>query len=270
MKKVLIGLGIGCGGLLLLGFIAIVAGGFWVKGKVQGAVEHAEALEGQNTQLKGLDEKYPFEPPPEGTPLKLDEQRLKDYLAVRAGVAPVYKGFETKVKEFDDKNKGTKSLGAGLEAVGMVTELIKETRAKYLEELERQKMSPKEFHSITGAIYSSHMGKGMAEMQAGHRDALANATAQLEQRLEDKSLSEEQRQALAQQLEAMKAQAAAMPSNELPQEDLETYKANLALLEKYKVQIETEANPALDVFLLGDNEGLENAFKPLEKLGKGQ
>jgi hypothetical protein len=270
MKKVLIGVGIGCGGLVLLGVIAMVVVGVWAKSKLDGAVEQAEVLQEQGKQLEELEAKYPFQAPPDGKPLRLEERRLEDYLAVRTAVLPVYKGFEAKAKVFEEKNKGKQSIGAGLEAMGMVTGLVKDIRAKYVEELARQQMSPSEFHTITGAIYSSHLGKGMAEVHQGHREALGQATAELERRLEDDSLSGEERSAVEQQLEALRQQSAAMPSREVPREELAVYQANMALLEKYKVQIENEANPALDIFLLGDNEGWQNAFKPLERLGREQ
>jgi hypothetical protein len=270
MKKVLIGVGIGCGGLVLLAVIAVVVGALWVKGKVEGAVEQAEVLEAQSEQISALEAKYAFKAPAEGKPLRLEEGRLKEYLAVRAAVMPVFRAFEAKANAFEKKNQGTQSLGAGLEAMGMVAGLIRDVRARYVEELERQKMSPTEFHTITGTIYSSHIGKGMAEVHQGHREVLGKATEELERRLADDSLSGDERVLLEQQLEAVRQQADAMPSREVPREELAVYEANLALLEKYKVQIENEANPALDLFLFGENSGLENAFKPLECFGRGE
>lgn len=266
MKKVLVGVGIGCGALLLIAIVALVAGGYWVKSKMGGAVEVAQEMKSQQKEIESLDAKYPFQAPPEGEALKLSEGRLKQYLAVRASVAPIFKSFELKAKDFEKKNKKEKSLGAALEAVGMGTEMIREVRAKYLEQLEAQQMAPTEFHGITGAIYSAHLGRGMAQVQKGQREALQRTIEALDKQLSEKSLPEEQREALSEQRAAMEEQLAELPpeGEELTPE-LAVHEANAALLDKYKLQIEKEANPGLDVFLFGTAEGMEKAFAPFKK-----
>ncbi|MBI3181482.1 MAG: hypothetical protein HYZ28_05010 [Myxococcales bacterium] len=261
MKKVLIGLGIGCGALILLVVVATVGLGMWAKGKVKGMVEAGEQMEEQQSELKALDKKYPFTPPPKGQPLKIDDDRLTDYLAIRAGVAPVFKSFEEKSKDFEKRNRDKKSLSAGLEAMGMVGELFRQVRAAHIEQLDAQKMSPTEYHSITAAIYTSHIGKGMAQMQRGQREALEKQVAELEQRMEDESLSDQERELIEKQIEAMEQQLESLPAGDAPSADLAVHEANAALLDKYKVQIEKEANPALDIFLLGSGEELGKAFE---------
>lgn len=270
MKKVLIGVGVGCGVLILLVIAAVVAGGFWVKSKVGNAVAASQEIEKQEQALQDLDSKYPFEPPADGQPIELEEKRVEEYLAIRTSLLPAFKSFEAKVKDLEARTQDPKqSLSAGLEMVGMTSEMLRQVRATYLEQLDAHRMSPTEFHGITAAIYSSSIGKGMAEMREAQRETLESAIAELEEQSKDPALDDAQRSALAEQLAAMKEQLAKLPPKGAPpSEDLATHKANAALLEKYKAQIEKEANPGLDFLLLGEGDALQKAFKPMEKLGE--
>jgi hypothetical protein len=256
VKKVLIGLGIGCGALMLVGVAMLVVGGMWVKGKVEGAAEEFKAIEEQQNQIAELDRKFKFDKPKQGEPLKLTEKRVEQYLAVRASLQPVFKGFEDRAKGLE--KKGDKDIGAAFQAVGMVSELVKQVRATFLEQLDRQRMSPAEFHAITGAIYSSWLAKGMAEMRKGSKEAMAQLRAQLTEQLENPELSDEHKEALLAQLEASETQLAQLPDSPAGEGVM---LANATLLEKYKERIEKEANPALDAFLLGgDGDMFGGAF----------
>lgn len=263
MKKALIGVGIGCALLVVVVVVVLTAGAFWVKGKAEDAVAMGKQVEAQQEKLKELDEKYPFTPPPDDQPLTLTETRLKDYLAIRASVMPVFKRFEAQGKAFEQEHKGKKeSIGAAFEAAGMVTGLVSEVRAKYAEQLEARKMSPTEFHHITGAIYSAHFGTGVARMQKGQREGLEKSIASLDEQLGKEGVSDEQRGALQTSRDALQEQLDALPDDDEVEPDLEVDEANAALLAKYKVEIEKEAHPALDVFFL---DGAEPAFKDMGK-----
>ncbi|MFZ5470961.1 MAG: hypothetical protein ACOZIN_16155 [Myxococcota bacterium] len=268
-NKVLIGVGIGCGSLLLLAVGAVVVGGMWVKSKVGDVVEVGKAAEEQQQQAVKLDEKYPFEPPVDDKPVKLTDAQLKKYLAIRAAIVPIYKGFEAKAKELDQRNKGKKAgLAEGLEAVGMFTGLYKEVREKWLEELDRHQMSPKEFGTVTGTVYASQIGKGMAEMERSTRPAMEQGIAELEKMKQRPDLSAEAKAELDEQLASMKQQLAELSAEGEVSEDAKVWEANVQLLERYKVEIERDALPALDWFLLGQEgaDGMEKAFDPLKRL----
>lgn len=268
-NKALIGIGIGCGALVLMGSVALIGGVFWVKNKVSGAAQMVEQIAAQEEQIKAIDKKYPFTAPPDGKPLKLDEKRVQDYLAIRASLVPVFKNFEAQSKALEARHPTNQGALAGLEALGMTGDLLRDVRAKYIEQLDAKRMSSIEFHTITGAIYASYLGKGVAELRQGQRDVLERTIGELDKQLASKSLPNEQRKLLTQQRETLAKQLAGLPpKGTTPSEDMAIYGANTALLDKYKAQIEKEANPALDVFLFGDASGMEKAFKPLQEVAR--
>lgn len=255
MKKVLIGVGIGCGVLLLLVVGAVVAGGMFVKSKVEGMAAGAEKMEAQSKELNELDRDFPFEVPPEGTPVKLDQARVEQYLAVRAALAPVLKKYDEKGKQFENKKQEDVSFSDATAALGMTFEMVQELRSAFITELKKQKMSPKEFHATTQAIYSSAFGEGMVEMAKANEQALTESITALEQDLKDESLSAEDRQALEEQLEGARAdlEEAKKAVNDAPGA-AEINAANAKVLATYKERIAAEANPVLDGLLLSDND----------------
>lgn len=259
----LLALGIGCGSLFLLAAIGGLIGAFWIKSKVSDAVGGIEQFAKQEEEIQALNAKYPFTPPAEGKQLRLDEKRVQDYLAIRASVVPIFTALEKESKKLDDKDQG---IGTGLKAIGMTGAFFRDVRAKYAEELANKRMSPAEFHSITGAIYSSYIGKGVADLKEGQRKALEESVANLDKAIA--SANKQMRPILEKQRDEMKEQLAKLPKTAIDPQQKAIIDANLALLEKYKDRIEKEANPALDVFLFGDASGIENAFKPLQQLGE--
>jgi len=263
----LLAVGIGCGGLFLLAGIAAVIGVFWVKSKVTDAVGSVEEIAAQEQRIQALDEKYPFTPPAEGKPLRLDEKRLQDYLAIRSSLVPVFQAFEAKSKELSARTDN-KGIGAGLEAIGMTGELIRDVRERFAKELDAKRMSAKEFHTITGTIYASMIGKGMAALQDGQREALEKLQKSFDQQLASKTLPAEARKMIEQQRETVTKQLAELPSHAIAEADKPIYDANTTLIAKYKAQIDKEANPALDALLFGETGQIENAFKPLGAMGK--
>ena len=262
-NKALLVLAIGCGSVFILSAIVGVAALFWLKGRVSDAIGGFEQVAAQEERLKSLDEKYPFTPPAEGKPLRLEEKRLQEYLAVRSALVPVFQGFQAKAKDFEARHGDKQGLGAGLEAIGMTGELIREVRDRFAKELDARRMSPKEFHAITGTIYASYLGAGMSQVQEGQREVLEKMLKTFDEQLADKKLPAQAREMITKQREQVAMQLAELPKHAISPEDKAIYEANTALLEKYKAQIEKEANPGLDALLFGDRSGLENAFQPL-------
>lgn len=244
MKKVWIGVGIGCGGLVVLGLVAIFAGGLFLKHKAEqygGAITAAsKSANEQQKALAALDAKYPFTPPPAGQVLKLEEPRLQAYLAVREGALPVYKDFEAKSKSLNEeyKNAGkARSIQGGLEAMGMLQDFFNKVRAAYVKGLEDQKMSPREFGAITGAIYASSMA-GASDRRA----ELDKSIAQLEKQAA--SAPPDQKATYEQQVQMMKQVEASLPAAH----DEASLNANAALVAKYQDRIKASQNPAFDAF----------------------
>ncbi|MBN1205874.1 MAG: hypothetical protein JXB05_13235 [Myxococcaceae bacterium] len=262
MKKVLIGVGIGCGVLILVGVIALVAGGIWMKGKVEGMAEGGEKMQKQEQHITSLNQKYAFEEPPKGKPLPLAEDRLEDYFAIRKSLTQVFASYEQRMKEFESSTGKQADLSKGFEALGTVMGMMAEVREKWLEQLDAQKMSPREFHAITAALYSSNWGKAKGQMRQNQRAALEQVKLGLEKQANDESLPAAQRERVRKHLAMIEKQLAAIPpATTEPSEAEKIHTANAALYEKYKAQIEEGMNPGLDAFLVGDNNGLGKAFE---------
>jgi hypothetical protein len=157
VKKVLIGVGLGCGGVIFVGVIALMAGGMWFKGKAQGLAHDAEQVQSLEQRVVELNQRYAFTEPPKGQPLQLSERRLQDYLQIRLVLKPLVDGFQARARQFEPpKGEPSKQpdLSRSLQALGMMTEMRSELSSKWLDELERQGMSPREFRAITVAVYT--------------------------------------------------------------------------------------------------------------------
>ncbi len=262
MKKVLIGVGIGCGALLLLAIIAVVAGGFWVKGKVEGMAQGTEQMQQQEKRVAELNKQYSFQAPPKGQPLQLSEERLKEYLAIRTALKPVFAQYEAKAKEFEQPEGQRPDLSKGMEALGMMMNMMADVRARWIEELERKQMSPREFHAITAAIYSSGWNQAMGDWKKNERAMYEQLKAQFDSQAQDESLPEEAREMAREQSEEMEQKLATLPpAGETPPEVKKIHEANAAITAKYKEQITQDANPGLDAFLVGGGHELGSAFQ---------
>lgn len=266
MKKVLVGLGIGCGVLVLLAIVGVGVAGFWAKKTFGGVVEAGQQMQAQQQELTQLNQSYPFTPPPEGEVLKLQEARLNDYFAIREATLPLFKEFDNKGKELQNKGEEA-SVSDALKATNLLAEFMTKTRSAYIENLKKHRMSPKEFATITGAIYSSYMADSVGkvnEAMAEQREDFEKAREELDAKLADESLSEEERTMLEQQRDTLQAQLDAIDENAgagMPHVDGKTQEVasvNVKLLEKFKTRIEQAYNPGLDALLM--NEDAQNAF----------
>ena len=253
MKKVFIGLGIGCG-VLVLGFVGLFVGGAWyAKKKLGGVAEYAQKAQKQQLEVtaksKELDRKYPFQLPASGAPIALTADRVETYLAVREDALPIYEDFKKKAEGFEAKHKNAgqvECVGAAFEAAGMLGDLMMQLRTSYLTSLDTRHMSPREFGAITGAVYTSAWGAAAGTS----RDAVKKQLAQLDEQLKNPS-SPELKQALEQQRTALQEAEKNLPA---PKDDA-TFQANAKLMEKYKDRIEKSVNPAFDSFILASDSG---------------
>ena len=264
-KKVLIGVGIGCGVLLLAGVGVAVAGALWAKNKVAETTAGFERVSEQQDTLAELDKSFPFKAPGDDELLQLDEKRLQAYFAIRDEALPVFQRFEEKGKAFEKKHgnrdPNAANVGAAVEAVGLMGQLVADTRGSYIESLKKHRMSPREFHTITRTLYSTYVAGAMQGLQAAtaeQRVTLAKGVETLDAQLESDKLSEEERSSLQAQRDALQEQldaaeqmvAEQKPTSEKSQAALT---ANAALLKKYEAHIKDAANPAFDMFVLGDS-----------------
>ncbi len=273
MKKVLIGLGIGCGSLMLLGIIAVVAGGFWVKSKTEEYVGDLGALgekaEQSQQRVTALNQKYAFAAPPKGVPVTVEEKRLQEYLGVRTALQPVWKTYEAKAKELGDSTGEKPGFGDAMKAVGQLSSFIMELQSTWLDQLENKKMSPKEYHAITAALYTSNWGAAMGDFKKQQRPMFEQTKATLEERLAN-TTDEGLKSALEEQLASVEEQLAQLPDADAePSAADKVHKGNLVLYEKYKTQIEEQAQQGLDLILVGDHgSSLGDAFEGIHMGGE--
>lgn len=151
-KKLWVGLGVGCGGLLLLVIIGLVAGSYWLKNKFGGLAKSAEQMKAQKAQLSALEEKYPFAPPADGT-LVLEEPRLQDYLAIREDVLAAFQKFEAHTDELKQR-KDKQSLSEGMAAAQTLTLLGLDVEQRYINGLDQHHMSPDEFQALSNVLFA--------------------------------------------------------------------------------------------------------------------
>lgn len=267
MKKVLIGVGIGCGVIILVGFGLLFAGGMWVKNKFGGTFEAAQKMQVQEQELAQLNQGHPFQPPPQGEVLALDAKRLDTYFSVREGALPVFKAFEQKTKEFEDKYGGEEekknaNIGAAMEAANLMMGLVADVRAAYIDNLKKHGMSPAEFQTITSTVYASVMAEGMAQVQdamAKGREGMQKQLDELDAKLASDTLSDEERTLLEDAQSQLQATLDSMEEgmgpggqDELSAESKKVAAANVALLKKYEERVTVMANTAFDGFVMGD------------------
>ena len=264
MNKVLVGVGIGCGALILIGVVAAVGAGMWVKGKAEeiGAVAGVE----QQEELERLNKKYSFAKPPKGQPVELTESRVRDYLAVREALAPVMTKFEEKGQKFEAKNRGGEqpSMGDAMEAMSMLGGMMTELRVAWMKALEEKKMSPNEFGAITAAIYGAPLAHGLEQMKQSQRPVLEQLRDQAQKTADDESVPEEMREMAREQVAQMEEQLAALPpEGAAPSEKQKIFAKNAELLDRMKIDME-KTNPGVDI-LLGTlaAEGFADQFEAL-------
>ncbi|MCP3098232.1 hypothetical protein LZ198_04990 [Myxococcus sp. K15C18031901] len=264
-NKVIIGLGIGCG-VILLGVVGVfVAGGIWAKNTFGGTVEAAKKMQDQEKDLVALNRSHPFKAPAEGEVLALDEQRLATYLSVREASLPVFKSYEEKSKAFQEKHKTNEEgaqpgLDAALEATNLLMALSADVRAAYIAGLKEHQMSPAEFQAITGTVYASMVAdstEALKKMGAQSKKMMEKQLAELDKRLESGKLSDEERTETQQARDDLKQSMDALDEElggsqgELSAEAKKNAAANVALLKKYEDRVKTMANVAFDGFVMG-------------------
>lgn len=277
MKKVLIGVGIGCGVLVLLMVAGLFVAGMWVKDTMGGTFEAAEAMKAQESQLAELNQEFPFKSPSEGALLALDAQRLESWLRVsESGYAPLEK-FEKENASMREQLEATENsadklgqMNKGLKAMGGVFSLMGELRTTMLATLRTEKMSPMEYQAIFQTVIGTMtqkaalaMGEGMAQA----KEAMTAQRKQFEEQLADPSISAEQKEMLEQTLAALAESMDSMdetPSEPQGQMDAKVVDANVALLEKYKERLEKAANPLLVGLLLDGANAMEQVNQGAE------
>ncbi|NBD10426.1 MULTISPECIES: erythromycin esterase family protein [Corallococcus] len=258
-KKWVIGLGLGCGGVLVLGVVGLVAAGYWANANMGGsgvdAVMDAQARTQRFAELNTL---HPFTPPATGGVLKLEEARLETYLTAREATLPAFHIMEKESVAFVEQHgaeldrRDTRSL---LKAAGASMRMVGKVQAALIQNLEAHAMSPLEFQTLTTVVYppppsAQPLDAGVAAVSRPtdpeNIAALEQQLAALTPQLEDPKLTEAQRLQLEQRRAGLRKSL-----TQLEQASGKDVKdANAALLKKHEARIAQAANPLFDQLLV--------------------
>ncbi|RKH33596.1 hypothetical protein [Corallococcus sicarius] len=255
-KKWVIGGVLGCAGLLLVSLLGLIAVGARadreMEGSGMGSMKEAQEQAGR---LAELNTRYPFQPPPAGQVLKLDEARLEAYLTAREATMPALHTLETESAAFFKQygaDLGSKNPRAVLRAAGASMRMIAKARAAFATNLEAVRMSPLEFQGLTRVLYPPPV---VAPQEAApvarpsdpeNLALLEKQLAELTPQLEDPKLSEEQRLQLEQRRAGLRKYITTL---ELAGGKV-VRDANAALLGKHQARIAKVANIGFDEFLV--------------------
>jgi hypothetical protein len=260
-NKVLLGVGIGCGSLVLLGMIALGGVAWWLKREVgdsfSNMVESGQKMQALGQELQALDKQHPFTAPPEGEVLALSEERLLSYLAVRETALPAYEEFQKKAEAFKDEHEGKQDadVGAAMKATGLLTELMTKVHGAYIEGLKKQGMSPREFRTITQTLYSSMVTGVVDQAQQAGAQARQEALESVREAMKDPALTAEQLAEMKEHEQALLDSAEDVEGREgapvLSEASKAAAAANLALMNKYQERINSAGSLAMDTLIFG-------------------
>jgi hypothetical protein len=244
MKKLWIGLGIGCGGLILIAVIGISVAGYYGKKALGGVIEVGQKMQAQQAELDQLNRDFPFTSPAGALP-KLDDDRVQTYLSIRDELAPVVKDFKAKGEAFDKKYKGASdnSISATVEAAKLMSELMQQMRGKFIASLKSHRMSPAEFQTISTTILESRI----AQAAGGSGDVKQQLNAQadaMQQQLDAPGFPAASKDAMRKQVQALRDQAAR--SNPA---DQQTAAANSVVIAKYQARIDDKETEGTEFLL---------------------
>ncbi len=274
MKKVLIGVGIGCGALVLLGMVGLAAGGMWVSKKAKDITASAEAFQEQDDRFGALNERFPFTPPADGELLELEAARLEAWLEVNeqsrdtaAELEAVYGDASKARDELDGASTGA-AISAVMAQTQRMAGAVKDVRAKLLTRLEQAQMSPAEYVAITQAVITTaaadHVERARDEM-AKLGASMETSRRQLEAKLADPSTPAAEREALQEALERFSQgqdEMARMESGRLSGAQARIQAANAALVKGLKERVEAQQQTALMMLTIASGGHGSGALGP--------
>lgn len=239
---------IGCAVVLVgAGLVAVVAVGgaaFWVRGKVQGLKESADALQTYQRQVDAIS----FTVPADGL---LQEDRLVKYLNVRRQVFGVYEQNRAAIENMARLDEGKND--PGLSDMATIVKLASELRIANLKGLAAEQMSDSEYGWITGLLYQTAVATGSMDetgKQAGETiaEAMDQARESLREGLELASEAAEKAGAPAGSRPAdadLKQLDAALEEMRGKTAALDVPPQNAALFKKYEADIQKYAMTGL-------------------------
>ena len=247
---------IGCAAVAILGMMVVVVGlggaAWWAKGKVEQAVGDQDRIE----QLHETANKNDFRRPADGL---IAEARLQKFLDVRRRVYDVYKKYEKDLEARGQKPQG--DLGDVTTAFGMINELrlaqaqaqadlgMSDDEYRYLVEQVYKTMWAAEVAKSTGgksvseaagAMYDQ-AAQAMAKAAEQARQAEQHARSQGNEAAED--AAEESQEEVEDGAEQLRKQAGEARERA---KEMDVPPANIALFQKYELQIKQYAMSGLE------------------------
>jgi hypothetical protein len=151
-KKLWVGLGIGCGALVLLAAVGIGVSAWWVKSHLSGMTGSVKQMKAQKAELDELDKQYPFDA---NTAPPLTEARLDEYVAIRAPALQDFQKLQAELDALNQKKKDEMSFSEAMAAGQDAMVEAAHVRQLYVDGLKSHQMSADEFEAITRMAYGS-------------------------------------------------------------------------------------------------------------------
>ena len=261
MKKVLIGVGIAFGALVLMGVIGLIAAGMWAKKSLGGMTEGFEEIGANTERAEKLNERFGFEDPGEDRVVALKADRFQIWLKVGEETQKKFEAWSAELEKegFNDAPhpEGVKGMKDAMAKMQVGTRMITELQATTLDALESARMSPAEFRAITNTVMRGltfQMTEQMSTTFAESLKQMEKARADAKAALEKPDLSAEERQMREQMLASMdenfeRIQAQMKEMEQDP--DRELLLANASLIETHKETIEKVAAGAFSMGIFG-------------------
>ena len=183
-----------------------------------------------------------YEPPAGGI---MDEDRLKVFLEVRRDVAAMYKSFDGRAKELE-KSKSVDFL-KGMKGLKMLADI----KNKHRSALKDKGMSDSEYAWYAGTVYGALVGKAAGLMEKDGGKSIAQGLAAMTELMDNGDLTDKQHK----ELDKSRKKLAKLgnKAKEYPKE-------NLALVEKYQLDIKELHVPALDSMFFTSPKAWKRAF----------
>jgi|GEM_PF-4450928 len=234
---------IGCGVVVLAGIIAIAAGGFFVRSKIQEFAKGGDYTE----KTDQLSKDYPFHPPESGI---ITEQQMLRFLAVRKRVHAVYGRYESEFKKLENKDQNLSVVTKGWS-------FVKDIRKEHADALAEQKMSPEEYRYIVNEVYKTWMAAGTKDVlkDKSFRDVaqkeLKDSIAKIDSQLADPSTPEAARKALQKTRDELQSQLQDLDQNSVVNTMDSTLNSippeNLKLFQKHEKELKEYSMAGLEL-----------------------
>lgn len=191
-------------------------------------------------KVKSLNRDYEFERPQDN---HITEEQVTRFIAIKQEFVERVKRHQDRFEELEQRAEDS----AGWKEVAETYKILGDIRRDFLKSLRENEMSPREYAFLTEQIYQAYFTSaattGVEQMQAGLAQAqqtYGEQLARMKEQLQQEDLSDEQRQAITSGMETYKSalEQAKTSATEMEQEIEALPKENIALLDKYRTELE--------------------------------